>query len=390
MRVLFISDEYSVGGAAKALGEVVLHLKEFGIEAIVCTSQRDELSEFLDSNGIANIADGHLGVMSPRFHKWRLRKPLVFLYRKWICYTTNQKAIKYIKKNVDMKSIDLIHTNSARNDIGCYLHRRYKIPHIIHLREFGQEDFDLWIYRYRYYKYISRNSNKILAVSQAVRNAWVTRGVDAKKCITLYDGIDIKNIAVKDKYDNDVTLRIVFVGGVCETKGQNIAIEAMGLLPDEIKNNIFLDFVGWIDTYYILQLQERIVELGLTNTINFLGRRDDIGNILQEYDIGLNCSKCEGFGRVTAEYMYAGLGVVATDTGASPELIQDGYSGRIFRRDSVQELTDCIVDYYYNRELISEYGRNAHQEANERFSSMRNINDILNVYRSIVKTKVPE
>ena len=92
-------------------------------------------------------------------------------------YLSIPKAIKNIKKIIDIKSIDIIHTNSARNDIGCILNRMYNVPHIMHIREFGYEDFDCCTYRYNYNKYISKYTNRFLAISKAVAKI-----MDIKRC----------------------------------------------------------------------------------------------------------------------------------------------------------------------------------------------------------------
>ena len=41
----------------------------------------------------------------------------------------------------------------------------------------------------------------------------------------------------------------------------------------------------------------------------------------------LDVYKRQGFGRVTVEYMCAGLAVIASDCGANPELIQHDVTG---------------------------------------------------------------
>ncbi len=173
-------------------------------------------------------------------------------------------------------------------------------------------------------------------------------------------------------------------GGICETKGQHIAVEALNLRPEKIKSNIFIDFAGWYDPPYMPYLKEMIKKFGLEKQVGFIGDRKDIAEILCKYDIGLMCSKSEGFGRVTAEYMYSGLGIIAADTGASPELIMSNYSGVIYNRNDAKKLADKILMYYNDRRLLIEYGTNAHIEAEKRFTSLRNADDICEVYNELL------
>lgn len=375
---------YTVGGATKALCEVIAGLKAKGHEIVVCTSNRDSFNDFLDTLQIKNIAEGHISVMEVLPQEVAKNK-LRVLYWDLKYRLALRRAIKKIEECIDVSSFDIIHTNSARNDIGCILHKKYNIPHVMHIREFGIEDFSCYIHRPNYYEYLNDHCNVFLAVSNAVRNSWISKGIDAKKAMTLYDGVDFSGFDVKN--ENKIInnkLKIIMVGGICETKGQDLAIKAISLLPDEIKRLVSLDLVGWHDPSFLDSIKEQIDTLKLNDQVNFVGSKENVADLLKNYNIGLMCSKCEGFGRVTVEYMFAGLGVIASNTGASPELIADKQNGLLFNRDNPNSLASRIEMYYRNPALLSACSKKAHYDAESRFSAQRNLNDILAVYKDII------
>ena len=116
MRVLYITDPGVVGGATRALIEMTYELKKLGVEPVVCTSSYSELNDILNGMKIENCAIGHMSAMNTKSpYKWK--RPLKYPYECLKYYLSIPKAIKNIKKNIDIKSIDIIHTNSARNDI---------------------------------------------------------------------------------------------------------------------------------------------------------------------------------------------------------------------------------------------------------------------------------
>lgn len=386
-RVLFINDEYSVGGAAKALGELVLELRKHGIESIVCTSYQDDFTQFLNSKGIKNIQDGHLGVMTVKHRTGkRIKDFKEYIYNKMRFLWRRHRAILYLEKNIDFSEINIIHTNSARNDIGCYLSKKYHIPHIVHLREFGEQDFDCITLRKNYCEYINRHSDLVVAVSKAVLASWRKKGIAEKQSKVLYDGVDFGGITYIEKTKNHPErLKIVFTGGICETKGQHIAIEALSLLPDEVKKNVTMDFVGWADEVYLKKLQDTISMHQLDKNVCFLGKRDDIIELLQKYDLGVMCSKSEGFGRVTVEYMYAGLGIIVPRAGACVELIKEQWSGLFFDRNNPKELAGKIMYYYYHRDKIVEYGEHAHHVACEKYSAELNAENVIKEYKKLLQ-----
>jgi glycosyltransferase involved in cell wall biosynthesis len=61
--------------------------------------------------------------------------------------------------------------------------------------------------------------------------------------------------------------------------------------------------------------------LGVAERIAFLGRRDDVPELLSAMDIGVMASHEEGSSNALLEKLAAGLPVVATDVGGNPEAL---------------------------------------------------------------------
>ena len=75
-----------------------------------------------------------------------------------------------LRKVVKEQSIDIIHTNSSVLNTGGILAVMTGVPHVWHIREFGQEDFgffSVWKYE-RICRFMNSHSDKVIAISQAV------------------------------------------------------------------------------------------------------------------------------------------------------------------------------------------------------------------------------
>ena len=175
-------------------------------------------------------------------------------------------------------------------------------------------------------------------------------------------------------------------GGILFNKGHHLAIEAIGMLPDDIKKNIFLTFIGWYDTYYKNYLDRVEAQSKLPNRIKYLGANENVLRELGKYQIGLMCSRAEGFGRVTAEFMHAQLGVIASDSGANPELIEDRKTGILFRNGDVKSLSDAIYRFYMDRELLIKCSNEALRRARHLFTAKKNADEIYSIYREYART----
>jgi glycosyltransferase involved in cell wall biosynthesis len=69
------------------------------------------------------------------------------------------------------------------------------------------------------------------------------------------------------------------------------------------------------------QLKALSIELGLENSVHFLGRTDKIIEFLSGLDVFLLTSKYEGFGLVLLEAMDAGIPIIASRNSAIPEVL---------------------------------------------------------------------
>ena len=76
-------------------------------------------------------------------------------------------------------------------------------------------------------------------------------------------------------------------------------------------------------------LEELTDELGLEDTVMFLGVRTDVPDVLAALDVAVSSSDFEGSPLSVMEYMEAARPVVATRVGGVPDLIDDGEQGLV-------------------------------------------------------------
>jgi glycosyltransferase involved in cell wall biosynthesis len=84
-------------------------------------------------------------------------------------------------------------------------------------------------------------------------------------------------------------------------------------------------------------LARRIGDAGLTESVVLLGERTDVPSLLAAADVYLNTSVSEGMSNSVMEAMAAGLPVLASAVGGTPELIASGETGILF------EPGDCLA-----------------------------------------------
>ena len=413
MNVLLICGNDHYYGSAQAAINLLKFAKAHceDVRYIVLTQTKGAINELCDGMGIENYVTGHAyACVAPEGD--RLRNTAKHLAKKALVTAKNTRAVRKIEKLVDLSSIDIIHTNIDRDIIGCTLAKKHGIPHVMHLREFATGHYNVEpLYEGQYEEY-NQSVDRYIAISRAVGQNWQESGLDADKISVVYDGIDVERVqqrrdsaaeaveeaapaAVKDAAATAAAaedeaaprprkLRLVMCGDLSSLKGQDQAIRALALIRDaQVRKNITLDIFGEVHTEkaYMGEMQSIIEGTGLVGSVVFRGYTSQLATLLKEYDCGIVCSRREGFGLATAEFMAAGLAVIASDTGANSELIEDGVSGLIYRYQDAVDLSAKIETLYRDRDKLNSYGRSARRTVEEKFTIEANCRGILDVYR---------
>lgn len=386
MKVLYVIDPGTIGGATNSFLEMILQLKTKNIDPIVCVSEKNDFCSKLETLGIKYIECFHRTALYPM--EIRSFRNVLGYCKYWVLYSASIfRAIHILNRSESIEDISLIHTNSARNDIGCYLSIMKKVPHCMHIREFSDLDFDCKCFNPFLISLYNRSVNVFITISNAVASHWINKGIHPWKVRTIYNGINYSDIEKSQLIDKFPQIKMVIVGGVMPTKGQEIAIMALSFLPEDIKKNVSLDIIGWGSSENINRCNKLIAENDLTNIVKVLGAKETVHQLLCQYNVGLMCSRSEGFGRTTAEYMHAGLGVIASDSGANPELIEENETGLLFETGNAKALANCIITYYNDRELLKKCAENAFAKAHNEYTHVINAENVFNLYQEIVTTK---
>lgn len=107
--------------------------------------------------------------------------------------------------------------------------------------------------------------------------------------------------------------------------------------------------------------------LGVHSQIRFLGRRDDVAEILNAADVFVLASLWEGNPLSVMEAMASELPVIATSVGAVPELVENGVHGLLVPPGDSPALAGAMLHLMSNEAERRRMGRAAALRARERF-----------------------
>lgn len=266
---------------------------------------------------------------------------------------------------------DLVYTNTILWYMGLFIARNYKCPHFYHIREYGMADFNMYfVLGRRISSFISRRyTQKAFCISKGVLDAWKDFFED--KAILIYNGIKLPQTQYHEHHLSPKEFHILIVGRLSSEKGQSNVIKVLPKIISKTNKKIILDLYGSgsEETY----LKKIVSNLSLYNVVRFCGFSDNID--YSSYDLAIMSSRSEGFGRTTVEYMLNHIPVLGFKGGATPELIEDDITGKLYCDDNqlVEYICDAINDYA----KYLAFAQNAYEKALDNFSLQAYQNRIL-------------
>ncbi len=149
------------------------------------------------------------------------------------------------------------------------------------------------------------------------------------------------------------------------TKGQDIAIRALALVASQVPPLMLViagDHAFGLDAGFREELEALATRLGVRDRVRFTGFQRKMGDLYQAADIVLQPSlRPEGYGLVTAEALATGRAVIASRTGALPDLVTDGINGLLVAPGDVQGLAEALRTLASDEILREQMGSLARQ-----------------------------
>ncbi len=142
-----------------------------------------------------------------------------------------------------------------------------------------------------------------------------------------------------------------------------------------------------LDLKYKDQILKTHKDLKLENKVKFVGFKDNPETFLKEIDILVFTSNSEPFGRVIIEAMAVAVPVVAVYAGGAPEIVVNDQTGILVSPDNPEELSNAIIQLYYDPMLRRRYGKAGWERAKKYFSIGAHVDKVEKIYKELLSEK---
>ena len=281
----------------------------------------------------------------------------------------NTKAVQKIQEIIRKVKPDVVMTNTIVSPwaaIAAYFER---VPHVWFVREYGDADHRhiFEIGREKMFEDIGTMSDLVVTNSQTL-GRYVAEYIQNTSITTVYTPFDLNALEEKasqsapNPFVDDSSLKLVITGRIAPSKGQHEAAKAVGELNRRGVNAELCVIGDAAEAGDDERLKETIAHYGIEKKVHLVGHQPNPLAIVKYADIGIMPSHREAFGRVTFEYMSVGLPIVGADSGATPELVEDGKNGYIYTLSSATSLASKLMKYAKDPTLIEKHGNYARKK----------------------------
>lgn len=383
MKIIFITNNSKLYGANLCTLDLMLDLKyKYGVQVFAIVREKGDLTEQFKKHNIPYYCCEYAFCITQKGEK-NLRTYLHYFKKNIIAFFKIKNEIKKIG------GVDIIHSATSVLDIGYYLSKYLKIPHIWHIRENVKHYNAEFIWKNDKIRKRYNHADALVAISDYIQNLLKQECDVSSNVVQIYEGLEQDEKVLnngKKLYQKDETTHFCIVGLVSEGKNQFDVVRACNSLVEKDITKFNLTIVG-SGKEELQRIEQYIFKNNLREYVRCIGYCKDVYSILQNMDVGIMASTGEAFGRATVEYMMHYMPVIASNSGANPELVKENKNGFLFEVHNVEEIVKHMEYFINNKQEIERLGNNAYQFAIRNFTKEKNSEKTYELYQNVLKRK---
>lgn len=372
MNVLHVVVNGHMGGGQRIVSYITDHLLKIGEKVCLLSPDSGTFTQAISAKGV------------PVFFK-PMRK------------TYHLHDALAIAKLIKREKIDFLHTHSlgagnVLSRLGGLFSGRPVISHV-----HGENNYNANPLIRRYQQFLDRAtlsaSQKIIAVSEKTKQNLVHEGIDPSKIEIILNGVEIppqlsqarKSVFQEFSIPENAAVAAC-IGQLCQTKGQDLLIEACAILEQQNQTLVLL-LVGE-DLQHHGLYQKKLKELaqahGIENRIRFIGLRQDVPRLIQASNFVVLPSRIEGLPLVILEAMASAKPVIATDVGGISEVVIHQKTGLLVNPGSKENLAKALRVLLENPRSAEQMGQAGQKLIEKKHQVSIMLEKVMKIYREIL------
>lgn len=386
MNILYVlNTTIPTNGATKSFMLMLQQLMQQGVTPTVILPNRDGIFLELQRMGvhvlITNYRDATYSYLNTRMDY------LKFIPRTIARIILNRRAVRYLTESVKNTNPTIIHSNVSVLGIGFSLSRRLNVPHIYHIREFADLDFNMHYFpsKASFLRRLNAPLSYSISITKVVEQYHHQNGRPTSRVI--YNGISYRQHEMPHLPKQPFFL---FAGRIEPAKGLDHLLAAYAryvhLSPQTIMP---LKVAGRVhDKIFSKNIDQFIQQQSIHSWVKFVGEQSNLSSLMQQATAIIVPSPNEAFGRVLAEAMFNGCLCIALNTAGTREQMDNGKQTQgdeiALRYDTEDDLIRLLIEVSSHKpDHYNAYRQRAFKTVNQLYTIEQNAKNVLMFYQSI-------
>lgn len=360
-------------GAERVVAELCNYSQKLGVETVVGVFAQDKALVGLFRQAVNN----------PEIHFISLDGSSLF----------SLTVFKTIYCAVEKHQINMLHSHGYKSDLYAFF-----------IRNCFKERIGLiatnhnWIGMTRkelVYQFLDslalRGFDIVIAVSQAVRQQMIEKGIKRDKIDIINNGIDVEDSDFTTSFQVarkklGLTDCDYIIGCVARLTAEKAHLDLIYAFAEVAKHESGVKLVLIGDGPERSTLLSVCGTLNIADKVIFAGNRADARSLYAAFDTFALVSRNEGLPMVLLEAMASALPVVVTRVGAIPSVIRENQNGLLVNPANRADMAAAFLKLYREPHYGRELGHEARATIVEQFTSRKMAKEYLNRYKRILLT----
>ncbi|MGF9966664.1 N-acetyl-alpha-D-glucosaminyl L-malate synthase BshA [Bacillus rhizoplanae] len=174
---------------------------------------------------------------------------------------------------------------------------------------------------------------------------------------------------------------LIHISNFRKVKRVQDVVQSFALIVKEVKVKLLL--VG--DGPEFCTIVQLVKHLGIEDHVLFLGKQDNVAELLAMSDVMMLLSEKESFGLVLLEAMACGVPCVGTRIGGIPEVIQHGETGYTCELGDIKGAAQQAIQLLQDDTLHAKMAKRSMQVAYEQFGSEKIVSQYEAIYYDLLR-----
>lgn len=306
----------------------------------------------------------------------------------------NLKTVAQVRRfaaQLRANEIDIVHTHDFYTNVfGIAAARLARVPvRIASRRQTAKRDFAQRTAERIAYRF----SNAIVANCYAAGTDLINEGVRAEKIARIHNGLDLDRVTPRisacEALDalhlpRDRSFVTIVANLRSDMKDHPTFLRASSIVRRAVPSAAFV-IAG--EGNLLEPMRKLALELGLADSVFFIGRCEQLAELLAVSRVCVLSSTTEGFANAILEYMAASRPVVATEVGGAPEAIADGITGHLVQPGDYETMAARIVSLLRDPESAEQMGRRGRETVEQRFSCEAQLARTMSLYDGLLEAR---